>query len=498
MKVKTRHTWKNSVKHLVAQPLKYFLPETLDDLVQIIQEAESNGFKVRAVGSGHSFSDVAITSDYMISTHELKGFLPVDHEILKDTARNLNLVKVLAGTSVEEFNLALDGVDKAIINMGGIDHQTIAGAVSTGTHGSGITLPALPGMIKAVTMVVTGGEIHRIEPTDGITDPAKYNAPKIKLIQDDDIFYSIVVGLGAMGVVYSYTVEVRNMYWIREERVLSDWQTLKKQILDGTIHNGNDGKPLRAVMVRINPYKVKKNTDRTVLLIRHTEISDEPRGRSLTEATRPIFFSVIGAIPGTPALATAWLQLFPKKIPDSVESGMRSMADKAYVNRAHRVLFLGQVRAKEHGMDSEFAYDAHQPQKIVDVIEAMFDKADKIAKTSNLYHTSQIGLRWVKASNHYLCPDYGMDVCYIDTPNHARTKGSFEILEHYQDVQFAMGGKPHWGKLHNRITSGYINAVHSWYPKLETWKKVFRQYNPKGTFRNNFTDRLKLDQQDNV
>ncbi|MCB0429667.1 MAG: FAD-binding protein [Flavobacteriales bacterium] len=494
MKVKQRYTWRNSIKHLAVQPLKYWIPESLDDLVEIINEATRQGLRVRAVGSGHSFSDVAITGDYLVDTHSLNRFLKINKDQLKDDWVSRNLVEVECGITIHDLNKGLDSRQMAIINMGGIDHQTFGGASSTATHGSGRSLPALPGMVHSFVMVTESGEIQRIEPSNGITDPARYTNSKIRLVQNDDVFHSALVGFGGFGLIYSYTIETRDMYYIREDRVLRKWAEVKAAILDGSIHKDDDGSELRSVSVRVNPYIVKGQSDHTAILIRHRDLTEKPTKRGLGGATRPILLSILGSIPGMPRLALMWMQLNPRKIPKIVESSLTGMKDRIYTNRAHKVLFLGQVRMKEHGMDSEFAFDANDPARLVAVMEKLFATAEHVSTISNLYHSSQIGMRWVRSSGHYMAPDYNMDVCYIDTPNVARTKGAYEITSHYQDVQFSMGGRPHWGKLHNRITSGYLDRIGAWYPMFGVWKEVFALYNKRGTFRNAFTDRLGVGQ----
>ena len=79
----TRQTWKNVVGNQIAQPLQIFHPTTLHELKQIIREAKKKKCHVRAVGSGHSFSDVALTTDFLIDPHCLKRVLPLDTSVLR-------------------------------------------------------------------------------------------------------------------------------------------------------------------------------------------------------------------------------------------------------------------------------------------------------------------------------------------------------------------------------------------------------------------------------
>lgn len=491
MRTRNNHTWKNSLKNQRVTAEIYFEPENLNDLAEIVQKAEQNNKRVRAVGSGHSFSDIALCKYYLVNPHKISFVKDVDRSTLTAAGQQLKLVDAGAGTTIKDFNKELDDRDEAIINMGGIDNQTLSGAISTGTHGSGIDLPAVSGMVKSVLLVAEGGKRFRIEPANGITDPAKHdNSSKIRLIQDDPTFNSVVVGLGAMGLVHSYILEVRDMYWIEESRKLSSWKTVKAQLLD-------PARPLfqgyRGVMIRINPHKkVKKRKpekeDHTVLIIQHKEHLEKPRHRTIDEATRNIVSAAGGVI--APALLQFY-KAFPGSVymPKMVETSMTTAVDDEYVNRAHKVLFLGQKHTKELGYDAEFAFDM-KDTKYIDVIEDIIKVAKEMAN-KKLYHSGQIGLRFVKRSGQFLTPEYGKDVCYVDTSFLYGFKGDKEILDAYQEVFFKHGGIPHWGKINNRLEPR-LDLIPKMYPRLDGWQTVARRLNPHGTFDNRFTDRFKL------
>ena len=180
MKIKYRATWHNTVKKEKTQPLKYFLPENLQDIQKVVNEAEPQGIKVRAVGSGHSFSDVAITEGYLVDLKRINHLLELREEWLKDIDTSC-LVHVEAGITIQKFNKRMEKRGLCVVNMGGIDNQTLAGAISTGTHGSGLELPAFHGMVRSIVLVSGGGKTYRIEPANGITDPDKHNEPDVEL-----------------------------------------------------------------------------------------------------------------------------------------------------------------------------------------------------------------------------------------------------------------------------------------------------------------------------
>jgi L-gulono-1,4-lactone dehydrogenase len=161
MKVRHRKTWKNTIKHEKAQPVQFVTAETLAELSAIIIDARQNGFPVKAVGSGHSFNDIACSNGYMVDTSDMNKVQPLP-SFLKQT--NKKLVQVEAGISIRHLNNELDKLDLSVVNLGGIDHQTIAGAIATATHGSGINLPAIHGMVRSMVLAAGDGGVYRIEP----------------------------------------------------------------------------------------------------------------------------------------------------------------------------------------------------------------------------------------------------------------------------------------------------------------------------------------------
>jgi hypothetical protein len=484
MHYRTRTTWKNTTGLFTAHPLRHYEPESLHDLQTIVREAETKRLRVKAVGSGHSYSDVAVPRDYLVDLSRLKKFLLLNQQWLKPDWKKARLVQVEGGITIREMNRTLDEMGSAVVNMGGIDHQTIAGAISTGTHGTGVALPAITGMVRSIVLVAAGGEAYRIEPANGITDPTTYQEQGVTLLQDDSLFYSVLVSLGCMGIIYALVLEVRPMYWIRETKQLTCWTQVRKKISDGSIFQGN-----RGVMVQVNPYQMEG--DHTCIVVTHTEV-EEPGKRGLSKATRNLLSSVLGKTPVVPSITLFMVQRFPKRIPSILESSLKSLKDKYYLNKAHRVLYQGLDRIKDKAYDCEFAFDLKAPQpNYLEVTEQIFNVAENLRRKHDMYQTSPLGLRFVQQSPAYLAPEHTCDVCYIDTPVLVKAKGAATILKHYQELMLAGGGRPHWGKT-NTILQGRASLIPELFPGFATWQQAYFRFNPHGTFDNQFSDRLQF------
>jgi L-gulono-1,4-lactone dehydrogenase len=176
---------------------------------------------VRAVGADHAWSDVALTDGYLFEPEALNRISRLDDGSLKHEARGRKLVRVEGGTHLHALNDALDRMGLALPNMGGYDAQTIAGVVSTSTHGSGLRFGPFPELMHSIDLVVSAGEALRVEPANSPTDPARFTERDLRLVQDDHTFAAAVCSMGTMGLIHSLVLEVREKFWLNEVRTLS-------------------------------------------------------------------------------------------------------------------------------------------------------------------------------------------------------------------------------------------------------------------------------------
>lgn len=529
MRSKMRGTWTTSTKNYKAQPHKYCFPDHVRDIQQIVQEAEKFKKRVRAVGSGHSFSDVAVCNDYLINIKNLNqiGRVEKDELTADYQGKHQNLIYAEAGITIQRLNRKLDRWDLCIENMGAVDEQTLAGAISTGTHGTGIDLPAMSGMIRAILLVAHDGQLYRIEPTQGVVDKELFEQKNgnIKLMQDDQWFNAALVNLGCFGIIYAYVIEAKPMYWLAETKEIAKWSEVKQKLLSKewrsflTTYQIPDRKsikrdkkwkkkwenlgfsatkkvPVRAISIIVNPYKLRRKDDRTCLISRHILLKKRPTKSRLHDLMRPIRYLLVG---GFIPLSFLFYRLIrsvnrfsPRLMPFVIENTVKSLRDDIYTNKGYRVMYQGAEYIKLRAFDAEYAFDLrYRRAPIVNAVETIFEQAETFKKEGKLYQSSPIGMRFVQASNAYLTPESGRDVCYVDTPVLLGTQGADGILDAYQDIFIKFDGIPHWGKVNNRFV-GRTDLLLKAYPKLRQWEAIFRQLNPRGTFSNNFSDRLGL------
>lgn len=481
MKIKQRKRWRNTIRHESVQPVQLITAETFDDLSRIIQSAATEKFKVRCVGSGHSFNDVACTHGYLVSIDALNKVLELPTYVKQLENKEKQYIQVEAGMTIRELNNQLDKRNLSIINMGGIDHQTLAGAISTGTHGSGIELPPVHGMVKSMVLVAGDGKIYRIEPANGISNPALFNETGITLVQNDDDFYSALVSLGSMGIIYSFILEVVESYWLEEKKVTAKWSEIKPKLKDGSLM-----KEARHVMVLVNPYET--DGDHCCLITRINPIK-KPEN-TLWPDTRNFVITHMSEWRITYWIAWLLFRLLMKRTPKNINSLMKFMVDKSFTGKSYDVLFQGLQFVKERSFDCEFAFKI-DGNSFLDCLDNLFITAQRFADKGNIYQSSPIGLRFVKGGPVYLSPEYKYDVCYIDTPVMNGTVGANELLEAYQENMFACGGFPHWGKKNFKL-SAHLEKIETRFEKLATWKAVRSKYDPGKLFTNEYMERFQL------
>lgn len=473
-----RNIWQNAIKSQTVQPLHIFYPESLEDIIDIVEDADELGIKVRAVGSGHSASDIATTSDYLMYTHGIDEPLELDKAILKDEWKDKCLFETEAGITVRELNGELEDVGYALPNAGGSDVQTVMGAVSTSTHGSGIALGAYPDLIRSFVLVTTAGDVYRIEPTNGITNPDKYADPDIKLVQDDKWFYATIVSMGSMGVVYSVIMEVKPSYWLEETRTLTKWSTLKPQLEEGRIIRENEH-----FEVYLNPYKVDGDHSCIVTTRNTIDVQQKPKG---PDGRRDFVSGLLMSFKLTPKVLLQLFTLIPHKTPSFIERAMKSLEDEKYINKSYKVLNQGLKQVKTVGTAIEVGF---KMDEYIAAVERIFEIAEKRAYIGCQYVTSPFALRFVAPSKAYMSMMHEQETCMIEIPTLTKSVGRVDVLNHFQSELYKMGGRPHWGLEVDHLT-GSNDLIKIMYSKYDDFMAVYRELNHKGTFNNSFTDRV--------
>jgi FAD/FMN-containing dehydrogenase len=183
--------WSNWAGNITYRPARRFEPESADEVAAIVGAASADGRTVRAIGTSHSSTPLSLTDDTIVDLGRMAGITEVDTEARR--------VRLLPGTRVNAIGPALWKHGLCLKNQGDIDAQQFAGAISTGTHGSGRHLQSFSASVRGVTAVTGTGRIETIDESD----PHRLAA--------------VQVGLGLTGIFTSIDLEVRDSFFIHEQ-----------------------------------------------------------------------------------------------------------------------------------------------------------------------------------------------------------------------------------------------------------------------------------------
>lgn len=165
-------------------------PESEAALAEMVREATSQGLNVRCAGSGHSFTPVALTSGLQLTLSNMQGVVGIDY------ARKRVAVK--AGTTINQLGKVLKSNGLSLINQGDIDSQALAGALTTGTHGTGAKLGNMASQIVGMRLVQPDGSILVVDETT------------------PDLLEAARVSVGMLGVISEITLQAMDSYNLHE------------------------------------------------------------------------------------------------------------------------------------------------------------------------------------------------------------------------------------------------------------------------------------------
>jgi hypothetical protein len=475
-------TWHNHSHDQECHPTRIEHPSSTEELVQFVREAEELGTSVRAVGAGHAWSDVALTDGILLETDLLHGLSDADDGTLRaHPPADRPLVRVRGGTRVRELNRLLGDGGRGLTNMGGYDAQSIAGVVSTSTHGSGITFGPFPDAVRSLDLVVAGGELVRVEPTDGITDPEAFGARdggERTLVQDDELFYAAGCGMGCMGVVDSLVLEVRPEFWLRERRQMSTWEEVRDDLAGGVLDRHDHYE------LFLNPY-AREDGRHELLVTTRTEVQ-RPHELSSGDGERHPLIEMESSIP----LFWVGLRLAARFAPSLMRTQfgrtLRRMCDDNYTQISYRVFNIGAAN-KLPAYSSELAVPVEGDNHLR-TVDRILEVAAESARGRKLFHTSPIALRFVAPSRAYASMMHGQKTMMIELILVSETRNGRRLLEEYERRLAEFGARPHWGQYN---TLGADRAeLERLYPRWDTWMKAYERFNSTGVFDNEFTDRI--------
>ncbi len=376
---------------------------------------------LRCVGAGHSFTALVPTSGTLISLDRLSGIVEVDKAAMT--------VRVKAGTRLGALARELDAQGLALHNQPDIDVQTLAGALSTGTHGTGLTLPALHAEIQALRLLTPQGEVK-----------------VISRLQNPELFDAARVSLGALGIITEYTLRVRPRYMLRRKV----WLERTEALLERAPTLAREHRHFELYVLPFTGYAAG---------ITHIEVPEGPPERPHS-ADEDVLADL--------QKLRDWLGRWPQ---------MRRWAASKLIDPAQTELaqdwsfkLLSTARPTRFN-ETEYHLPREQGLPCLRAVVAQLEKRNEVF--------FPLEFRWVRADHAWLSPFFERDSCSVAV--HAKAGEAHDyLLGEIGPIFQRHGGRPHWGKLHT-LTARELGAL---YPRFKDFQQVREQLDPQGRLLN--------------
>jgi len=424
------HNWSGTT---ITTPTEVHAPASAEEVVALVNKARELGTTVKMPGTGHSFTGIAAPEGIMLEPKGLAGLVAIDEENLTATAK--------AGTPLHVLNASLAAAGLSLHNMGDIAEQTIAGATSTGTHGTGGVVASLSAQIAGLELVTGTGEVLR---ADADTNP--------------DVFAVARLGLGALGVLTSITFAVEPLFTLEAHEFPMLWAEAMERFDD---------------MVRENHHAELywfPHTDR-ILAKENNRVLDAPAplGRFRhwldDEFLSNTMFGVVNRIGNAR----------PSLIPRISNLSGQMLSERTYSDVPHKVFTSSRsvvFREMEYAVPREVGLEA------LAEVRSWID-------ASGIMISFPVEVRTTPADDIALSTSSGRESMYLafhmnpQTDHTAYFKGVEDILRGYD-------GRPHWGKLNTRTAADLAPA----YPRWEEFQGIRDRLDPDRVFSNTYLRRV--------
>lgn len=475
--------WENWSKNYRASEIDIRVPRTLGELINAVQAVADARGTVKPIGAGYSCSKAS--QPYRRGTAiNTQAHLNQCLEVVgvKDGIDSRYLVRVEAGIRLDRLARALAKKELALPNMGGFDKQTLAGVMSTGTHGTGLRQTTFADAVVSVDVVIVEengrANVHRYEPTNGVTDPARFPQADQFLHQNDDEFYAMVVSCGVTGVVYAYTLRVVDLYFVRE----TNEAFVFPDDFPAVLARAKAGENLS---ISIHPNATIAQGKHRGVLNRFERLSRaqvDALNPSLwnnppTRPTKRNALDYIEEVTGTKAIG--WFMANNKNlVVKLIDNFMKKEAGQSFTSVYYKVY----PRATGDRFRAIFT-ELSVPLDDLDLsTKRVLDHVRRNWSSGELLYQVPFALRFVGASKHFLSMHYGRDSGTIEAfalRGSRRPEAALLALE--KVLPFA---RPHFGQLYNKDTK-----LPELYP--DTWEKWLSQYkraNTSGVFNSPLTN----------
>jgi FAD-linked oxidoreductase len=446
MKAAPEHrVWRNWAGTATAAPVRWCRPRSEAEIAAAVKDAAAAGLTVRALGSGHSFTAVAATSGVALDLSGWTGITGAD--------TRTGLVTVRSGTPLRALNAELSGLGLAMANLGDIDGQTLAGALATGTHGTGARLGGLATQVEALELVLADGSVAACSASNRA-----------------ELFAAARIGLGALGVVTTVTLRcVPAFTLLADERPMPVEGVLEQF---DALAEAND---------HFEFYWFPYGSN--ALVKRNNRLSGDAAGAGAAgvrvmppplPAWRRFWEFEVMENAGFGALCRLG-RARPRLIPALNRFSSSALSARTYTERSDRVFVTPRrVRFTE----SEYAV----PRESLGHVIAELRRAVPRLPDPVMF---PVEVRVAAADDIWLSTAYGRESAYVAIHQYAGLPYQ-EWFDRFESIVAEVAGRPHWGKMHS-LDAARLDSL---YPRFGDFRRVRAEIDPERRFTNAYLTRV--------
>ncbi|MFD2675162.1 D-arabinono-1,4-lactone oxidase [Gulosibacter bifidus] len=435
---KRMHAWRNWSGAVSDASQLTAGPTTETAVKSLVIGAGGSGLKVKTVGAGHSFNDIATTDGLRLHFNDYTGLVSVNSET--------NVATFRAGTPILKIPELLKPHGLALANQGDFAAQTIAGAISTGTHGTGLQFTNLSGAVRSLRIVLADGSILYC---DSRTHPELFTFGRI--------------GIGALGIILEVGLQCVPAFRVaaNEESAPVD------EVLDTFVAQAREHDHYSFLWY---PHSTAALVKRNRRLAEGEEVEgympQSAFSRFVDEALVQTWGRQVSATIGT---------MVPGIVPKVNQFTSSLMARKKFTDDSH------QVFAQPHKVrfnEMEYAVPFEDGPEVVREIRRLIERRD--------WRVSfPIEVRTTAADDIPLSPAFERESTYISVHRYVREPHE-EYFGAIEEVLLAAGGRPHWGKLHTLRAE----ELRELYPRFDEFVTLRNDLDPQRVFHNTYLDRV--------
>jgi len=416
--------WKNWSGYVACPGTPVRTPEDVGQLARLLADAARDGTSVRVVGAGHSFSPLVASDGVIVSLDRMQGIVDVDAAT--------NIARVQAGTRLYALGAALAQRGLAMENLGDINVQSIAGATSTGTHGTGLGFGNLATQIASLTFVTADGREVAASPD-----------------QNPELFAGGRIGLGALGVLSQVGLRLVPAFRLKLER--------GGMALEDCLAQAD------ALVAANRSFEFYWLPHTEAVLTKKWNVTDAPvdemgLGRWFSDVL--LENTAFGALCKLGKAMPSWCPALSRFCASMISRSEQVDASWSMLSTVRQVRFN----------EMEWSVPAGRGADALREIKALISRREFPLMFPLEY-------RWVKGDDIWLSPDFGRDSVHISV--HQFVGMPFErYFDAVQAICLNHGGRPHWGKVHS-LKAAQLSRL---YPRWDDFLALRETMDPQGRF----------------